>query len=116
MATYSSGESSGSGSMLSQSSDCSTNITESLSFETQRTPAIIKPDVLKDERQRIIELIKQAGFSITRFEKILLSRNQAESLYCQHEGKDFYDILINWITRYIIPTIIGIHDLLTLNI
>ena len=65
----------------------------------QRTLAIIKPDaVRKGSENEIINVIKYSGFSIINMKKLKLTQDLAAGFYAEHEGKAFYDKLINFMT------------------
>ena len=65
----------------------------------EQTFAIIKPHaVLELKTGKIIDMIESAGFEIVRMDKILMSQNQAEALYQEHQGKPFYQGLVARIT------------------
>lgn len=66
----------------------------------QRTYVMIKPDAV--ERGLIGSIVarfEQAGLEIERMELGRLSREQAAANYAAHEGKPFYDGLIDYVTR-----------------
>ena len=47
----------------------------------------------------IIERIKEAGFNISCQKEMDLPKDLACQLYKEHEGKDFYDNLVDYMTR-----------------
>ncbi len=64
-----------------------------------RTLLIIKPDAVKrDLAGKILEQIVDAGFKIIGLKMIWLSKAQGGEFYKIHEGKDFYDWLVNFIS------------------
>ena len=63
------------------------------------TLAIIKPDAIKDEKKdEIIEKIKAAGFQIVREVDTTIPLDKAREFYKDHEGKPFYESLVNWMS------------------
>jgi len=64
-----------------------------------RTLAIIKPDAVKRNYSgKIISRILEAGFKIKAMKMVRLSKSSAEGFYRIHKGRDFYDVLIDYIT------------------
>ncbi|XP_058379073.1 thioredoxin domain-containing protein 3 [Diceros bicornis minor] len=63
-------------------------------FPPQSTLALIKPHVTHQQREEILELIKEAGFDITEIKEMLLTEEPVGIIYSKIKGKDFYkDIL-----------------------
>lgn len=63
----------------------------------QRTLSIIKPDAT--ERQligNILTRFEQAGFRIVGMKMLQLNRQQAEGFYAEHQGKPFFESLIDF--------------------
>lgn len=60
---------------------------------------MIKPDAVKRGLiAPIIERFENTGLTIERLELAQLTREQAAANYAEHEGKPFYDGLIDYIT------------------
>ena len=65
----------------------------------QKTFIMIKPDAVASKKiGRIIARFEDAGLSIERLEMATLDTAQAAANYAEHEGKPFYDSLIEYIT------------------
>ncbi len=65
----------------------------------ERTLSIIKPDaVLNNVIGDVQARIESAGLSIIAVKMTRLSKKQAASFYEIHEGKDFYEYLIKFMT------------------
>lgn len=65
----------------------------------QKTFAIIKPHAVKEKLTgKIIDMIESAGFDIVKMKKITISKDQAQALYAEHEGKPFYNGLVSIMT------------------
>ncbi|NWR99050.1 TXND3 protein, partial [Motacilla alba] len=67
-------------------------------FPEEHTFALIKPDAAthKDE---IMKKVKEAGFSISKVKEQALTREMAAHFYKDHEGKPFFDDLVNFMTQ-----------------
>jgi nucleoside-diphosphate kinase len=65
----------------------------------ERTFVLIKPDaVARGLAGRIVSRFEDAGLTIERMEMVTLSREQAGRNYAEHEGKPFYDGLVEYVT------------------
>lgn len=65
----------------------------------EKTFLMVKPDGV--ERGLIGEIVKrfeQKGFQLIGSKLTMVSREQAAFHYAEHEGKDFYERLVNFIT------------------
>ncbi len=63
-----------------------------------KTFAMLKPDAIQERLAGdIIKLIELNGFEILRIHKTTLSISQAESFYDVHQGKVFFEELIQYI-------------------
>ena len=69
---------------------------------------MIKPEAIKDGfTGPIIEDIEKAGFKIIQLKKVKLNKSEAERFYSIHQGKPFFDNLIEYMTSgEIIPMIL----------
>jgi nucleoside-diphosphate kinase len=64
---------------------------------TERTLAIIKPDVVSLGRQgRVIDRILSDGFRILGMKQINMTRKTAEGFYAVHQGRPFFDELCDF--------------------
>ncbi len=64
-----------------------------------RTYVMIKPDGVKRKLVgKIINRFEEAGINIITMKMLDVSRKLAEQHYAEHEGKPFYDDLLNFIT------------------
>ena len=65
----------------------------------QRTLSIIKPDAVKRHLiGAILARFEQQGFNITAAKMVQLSREQAEGFYAEHQGKPFFEPLVEYMT------------------
>ena len=65
----------------------------------QKTYSMIKPDGVRNGHiGEIVNRFERAGLTIERMELGMVTMEQARSNYAEHEGKPFYDTLINYIT------------------
>ena len=61
------------------------------------TFTIIKPNVVKKHKAgTVIQLIEDGGFEIVNMKMVQLSSQQAGEFYKEHEGKVFFDSLIDF--------------------
>ncbi len=66
---------------------------------TQRTYCMIKPDaVARGLVGRIVARFEDTGLAIERLEYGMVTPGQAAANYAEHEGKPFYDGLVEYIT------------------
>jgi nucleoside-diphosphate kinase len=64
----------------------------------ERTLSIIKPDAVKRNLTgKINAMLEENGLKIIAQKMIVLTKKQAENFYKEHEGKPFYDPLIDFI-------------------
>ena len=77
---------------------CSSGIPATTPLEVQDTYAMIKPLVAEANYTEIMDVIAAQGFSVVAEMKIRLSKTQAELFYEEHEGKGFYDSLVEYMT------------------
>jgi nucleoside-diphosphate kinase len=74
-----------------------------------KTLTIIKPCAVSNEFiGPILDKINGAGFHIAAMKLLQLTRSQAESFYKVHEGKDFYEPLIEFMTSG--PVVVAILE------
>ena len=65
----------------------------------QRTLSMIKPDAVgKQLTGTILQRFEQAGFTVVAAKLMQLSREQTEGYYAEHEGREFYEPLIEFMT------------------
>ncbi|KAL9654237.1 hypothetical protein ABK040_010269 [Willaertia magna] len=69
------------------------------SREVQKTLALIKPDaVAAGYEDEILERVVDEGFTIVRSDKITLTTEKAQLFYKEHEGKEFFPKLVEYMT------------------
>lgn len=65
----------------------------------ERTFSIIKPDAVRQNAiGRILSRFEEAGLRIVQTKMLQLSTQQAEAFYAEHEGKAFYQRLVDFMT------------------
>ncbi|MFT8211033.1 MAG: nucleoside-diphosphate kinase [Symbiopectobacterium sp.] len=65
----------------------------------ERTFSIVKPNaVAKNAIGAIYTRFESAGFKIVAAKMVQLSRKQAEGFYAEHQGKPFFDGLVDFMT------------------
>ncbi|KAJ3311050.1 thioredoxin domain-containing protein 6 [Boothiomyces sp. JEL0838] len=72
---------------------------EEIHARTERTVALIKPDAYgTGKKDAIIEKITAGGFKIVKGAEVQFSLAQAQEFYKEHQGKPFFDELVNWMS------------------
>jgi len=65
----------------------------------QRTLSMIKPDAVgKQLTGTILQRFEQAHFTIVAAKMLHFTREQAEGFYAEHEGREFYEPLVEFMT------------------
>ncbi|MWP49350.1 MULTISPECIES: nucleoside-diphosphate kinase [unclassified Gilliamella] len=65
----------------------------------ERTLSIIKPNAVKKQLiGEIITRINQAKLNVVALKMLKLTPKQAEGFYAEHQGKPFFDKLVNFMT------------------
>ncbi|NXK65259.1 TXND3 protein, partial [Sylvietta virens] len=70
----------------------------------ERTLALIRPRILKERRDSIMQRIKDDGFQIAMQKEIILSEEQVRTFYKEHEDQDYFPVLLEQMTSG--PTLI----------
>ena len=66
---------------------------------TERTLIILKPDCLqRGIAGEIISRFERKGLKIVAMKMVMISRDKAQYHYGEHQGKDFFNSLIDFIT------------------
>ncbi|XP_075763117.1 nucleoside diphosphate kinase homolog 7 isoform X1 [Pelodiscus sinensis] len=74
-----------------------------LGSHKERTLALVKPDAIPKVGE-LIDIIINAGFTITKAKMMSLSRKEAMDLYLDHQSRPFYNELLQFITSG--PTVV----------
>ncbi|XP_076450958.1 thioredoxin domain-containing protein 6-like isoform X17 [Babylonia areolata] len=61
--------------------------------DIQRTLALIRPEAFAKNKDEILQKIKEAGFQIALQKEVVLTKEQAEEFYREHEGQHYYEEL-----------------------
>ncbi|XP_077159156.1 thioredoxin domain-containing protein 3 [Paroedura picta] len=64
----------------------------------ERTLALIRPALLRERRESILQRIQDDGFTIAMQKEIVLTEEQARLFYKEHENEDFFPVLLKEMT------------------
>lgn len=65
----------------------------------ERTLILLKPDAVQRQLVgRILQRFEAKGLKLVALKMLVLSRAQARKMYAEHEGKDFHEPLITFVT------------------
>uniref|UniRef100_A0A7S3GCI2 DM10 domain-containing protein n=1 Tax=Palpitomonas bilix TaxID=652834 RepID=A0A7S3GCI2_9EUKA len=70
---------------------------QKLSVKAEKTLAIIKPDGY-NYIGKIVDKVLEQGFRIANMRMVKLTRGEAQSFYAEHQGKEFFDKLVQFMT------------------
>ncbi|KAM4698010.1 thioredoxin domain-containing protein 6 [Rhinophrynus dorsalis] len=71
---------------------------ESTLISPERTLALIRPEILKDRKDEVLQSIRDAGFSIAMQKEITLTEQQVHEFYKEHMDKDYYPAIVQQMT------------------
>ncbi|NXN20801.1 TXND3 protein, partial [Nycticryphes semicollaris] len=66
--------------------------------KAEKTLALIRPCLLKERRNSIMQRIKDDGFEIAMQKEIILSEEQIREFYREHENQDYFPVLLEQMT------------------
>ncbi|XP_027747744.1 thioredoxin domain-containing protein 3 isoform X2 [Empidonax traillii] len=66
--------------------------------QVEKTLAIIRPKLLKERRNSIMQRIKDDGFKIAMQKEIVLSEEQVRTFYSEHVNEDYFPVLLEQMT------------------
>nr|XP_021139909.1 thioredoxin domain-containing protein 3 isoform X2 [Columba livia] len=72
--------------------------------KAERTLALIRPSLLKERRDSVMQRIRDDGFEIVMQKEIILSEKQVREFYKEHENEDYFPVLLEQMTSG--PTLI----------
>ncbi|WP_440904920.1 nucleoside-diphosphate kinase [Catenovulum sp. SX2] len=73
----------------------------------ERTLSIIKPNAIVDHNiGAIIHRLEQAGLKVVAMRMVKLTLEQAQGFYAEHDGKPFFEKLINFMTSAPVVTMV----------
>ncbi|KAG8432621.1 hypothetical protein GDO86_017026, partial [Hymenochirus boettgeri] len=64
----------------------------------ERTLALIRPEILKERKDDILQSISNAGFSIAMQKEIMLTEQQVQEFYREHTDQEYYPALLHQMT------------------
>ncbi|KAM6315241.1 thioredoxin domain-containing protein 3 [Aegotheles albertisi] len=74
------------------------NFDKKTDTKVEKTLALIRPCLLKERRDSIMQKIKDDGFKIAMQKEIILSEAQAHEFYKEHENQDYFPVLLEQMT------------------
>ncbi|XP_056285631.1 thioredoxin domain-containing protein 6 isoform X3 [Pseudoliparis swirei] len=77
-----------------------TSVTEQDGEEepVERTLALIRPDVARDNREEILAQIHKSGFTVALQREVMLTEEQVRQFYLQHVERDYFPALLQSMT------------------
>ncbi|OOF45965.1 nucleoside-diphosphate kinase [Rodentibacter trehalosifermentans] len=76
---------------------------------TERTLSIIKPDAVRRNLiGAILARFEQSGFKIVATKMVHLTKAQAEGFYAEHQGKVFFESLVDYMTSA--PVVVSVLE------
>ncbi|NXU47904.1 TXND3 protein, partial [Turnix velox] len=66
--------------------------------KAEKTLALIRPNLLKERRNSIMQRIKNDGFEIAMQKEIILSEEQIREFYKEHVDQDYFPVLLEQMT------------------
>ncbi|KAJ3389349.1 Thioredoxin domain-containing protein 3 [Entophlyctis sp. JEL0112] len=64
----------------------------------ERSLALLKPDIYPMKKEEILKIVEYNGFEIVAEREVHLDRDQSESFYAEHKGKNFFEELTEWMS------------------
>ncbi|XP_040058067.2 thioredoxin domain-containing protein 6 isoform X2 [Gasterosteus aculeatus] len=64
----------------------------------ERTLALIRPDVARDNREEILAQIHRSGFTVALKREVMLTEEQVKQFYFQHVEEDYFPALLQSMT------------------
>ncbi|XP_056145297.1 thioredoxin domain-containing protein 6 [Lampris incognitus] len=64
----------------------------------ERTLALIRPDIARENREEILSQINKAGFTVALQREVMLSEEQARQFYSEHVEEDYFPALLKNMT------------------
>ncbi|EGF79674.1 hypothetical protein BATDEDRAFT_35212 [Batrachochytrium dendrobatidis JAM81] len=64
----------------------------------ENTLALIKPDVYPAKRDDIMNKIHESGFDVIKESEVHFTIEKAREFYIEHDGRPFYETLVNWMS------------------
>ncbi|MHC4294797.1 MAG: nucleoside-diphosphate kinase, partial [Planctomycetota bacterium] len=75
----------------------------------ERTLIVIKPDAVQRQLVgRILSRFEDKGLKIVAMKMMQLADEQAKQMYGEHEGKDFYEPLLEFVTAS--PVVVAVAE------
>uniref|UniRef100_A0A8C3ILT7 NME/NM23 family member 8 n=1 Tax=Chrysemys picta bellii TaxID=8478 RepID=A0A8C3ILT7_CHRPI len=68
-------------------------------FPVEHTLAVIKPTAVKEHKDDIMQKVTNAGFIVSQMKETNFTHEMATQFYKAHEGKPFFDQLVNYMSE-----------------
>ncbi|XP_074841587.1 thioredoxin domain-containing protein 3 [Carettochelys insculpta] len=68
-------------------------------FPVEHTLAVIKPTTLQEHKDDIMQKVTNAGFIVSQMKETTFTREMATQFYKAHEGKPFFDQLVDYMSE-----------------
>ncbi|KAH1178668.1 hypothetical protein KIL84_012370 [Mauremys mutica] len=68
-------------------------------FPMEHTLAVIKPTAVKEHKDDIMQKVTNAGFIVSQMKETNFTHEMATQFYKAHEGKPFFDQLVNYMSE-----------------
>ncbi|XP_053409523.1 thioredoxin domain-containing protein 3 [Nycticebus coucang] len=69
------------------------------SMKLQKTVALLRPDLFQERKEEVLDIIGKEGFKILERRQIVLSKEEAVALCKKYEHEDYFEKLIENMTR-----------------
>ncbi|XP_053554723.1 thioredoxin domain-containing protein 6 [Bombina bombina] len=64
----------------------------------EKTLALIRPEILRERKDEVLQSIRDSGFSIAMQKEVMLTEQQVHEFYKEHTDEDYYPALLQQMT------------------